>query len=253
MKSAILRRPSGAMVVAIIALVVAASGTAVAATKLVSGDSIIIKGTLSGNRLRKQTLTAAQIRKGSLTAALLRKHTLTGTQLNLKRLGTVPSATNAAHALAATTATSALNASNASNAAELNGQPGSTYLTTANRVGAGRIVTASGSPASVTTVFTSGPFTLTMACTRSGSQVGLILFGSSSEGNSVIDGTFVNANSPIDISPGDLDLAASASPAANKTASIDFEAPSGAHAVVTGADGINSLGVDCWSNFAGIR
>ncbi len=242
MKSAILRRPSGAMVVAIIALVVAASGTAVAATKLVSGDSIIIKGTLSGNRLRKQTLTAAQIRKGSLTAALVRKHTLTGSQINLQRLGTVPSATNAAHATAATTATSALNASNASNAAELNGQPGSTYLTTANRVGAGRIVTAS-APSS-TTIFTSGPFTLTMSC----GDNHLTLIASSTASGAIVDGQPVSTGG-VPLTSWDL---SSSTPWQNGV--IDFEAPNGTSAVVTGAAGINNLvGFDCWANFAGIH
>ena len=39
------------MVVAVIALVVAATGTAVAAGEHVDGDSLIKKGSLSGNRL----------------------------------------------------------------------------------------------------------------------------------------------------------------------------------------------------------
>ena len=50
------------MVVAVIALVVAASGTAVAADHLVAGDSLIKKGSLSGNRLRDHTLTGLQIK-----------------------------------------------------------------------------------------------------------------------------------------------------------------------------------------------
>ena len=123
MRRVFLRRPSGAMVVAIIALVVAVSGTAVAATKMVNGDKVIIKGTLSGNRLRKQTLTGAQIKPHSLTAAQIRAHTLTATQINLNKLGKVNSAKLADRATAAITATAALNANNATNAAELSGQP----------------------------------------------------------------------------------------------------------------------------------
>ena len=96
MKAILRRRPSGAMVVAIIALVLAASGTAIAAG-LVSGDKLIKKGSLSGNRLRK--------------------HTLTGTQINLKKLGKVPSAKKADFAKSAGSATSATNATNATNAA----------------------------------------------------------------------------------------------------------------------------------------
>jgi hypothetical protein len=90
------RRPSAAMVVAIIALVVAASGTAVAATNLTSGDSLIAKHSLSGNRLRN--------------------HTVSGQQIKLGSLGTVPSAAHASTADSATSATSATNATNATNA-----------------------------------------------------------------------------------------------------------------------------------------
>ena len=50
MKALLSRRPSAAMVVSLIALVLAASGTAIAATKLVNGDKLIKKGTLSGSR-----------------------------------------------------------------------------------------------------------------------------------------------------------------------------------------------------------
>jgi hypothetical protein len=79
------------MVVAVIALVVAASGTAVAASKLVSGDSLIKKNSLSGNRLRD----------GSVI----------GSKIKLSSLGTVPSAQNAVNATNATNATTASAAS----------------------------------------------------------------------------------------------------------------------------------------------
>ena len=69
------RRPSAPLVISILALVLAASGSAMAATKLVSGNSLIKKGSLSGNRLQN--------------------HTLTGTQINLSKLGTVPNAAKA--------------------------------------------------------------------------------------------------------------------------------------------------------------
>jgi hypothetical protein len=87
------RRPSAAMLVAIVALVVAASGTAVAASKLVSGNSLIKKNSLSGNRLKNRSVTGAKIVVGSL--------------------GTVPSA---AHASTADSATNATNATNAGSA-----------------------------------------------------------------------------------------------------------------------------------------
>ena len=49
------------MAVALLALVLAATGTAMAASKLVSGDNLIKKGSLSGNRLRNGTVTGKQI------------------------------------------------------------------------------------------------------------------------------------------------------------------------------------------------
>ena len=75
MKDLLRRRPSAAMVVAVTALVVATSGTAVAASQLVNGDHLIRKNSLSGNRLHN--------------------HTLTGLQIRLSELGTVPNAKNA--------------------------------------------------------------------------------------------------------------------------------------------------------------
>jgi hypothetical protein len=71
-------RPSPAMAVAITAVVISMGGTAVAASHLISGDKLIKRGTLSGNRLRS--------------------HTLTGAQINLSRLGQVPDAAHASTA-----------------------------------------------------------------------------------------------------------------------------------------------------------
>jgi hypothetical protein len=81
------RRPSAAMLVAIAALIVASSGTAVAAGALAGGDSLIKKNSLSGNRLRNRSVL--------------------GSKIKLSSLGTVPSAVHAASADTATSATSA--------------------------------------------------------------------------------------------------------------------------------------------------
>lgn len=77
-------RPSPAIAVALAALTVALGGTALAAGRLVNGDSLIKKGSLSGNRLRHATIT--------------------GSQINLHRLGQVPTAAHAATAGSALTA-----------------------------------------------------------------------------------------------------------------------------------------------------
>jgi hypothetical protein len=65
------RRPSAALVISILALILAASGTALAATGLVAGNRLIKPNSLSGNRLVS--------------------HSVTGKQIDLARLGTVPS------------------------------------------------------------------------------------------------------------------------------------------------------------------
>ena len=93
------------MLVAVLALVIAASGTAIAATSLTNGDNLIKKDSLSGNRLRG--------------------HSVTGKQIDLSKLGTVPAASDAATAGAATTAARATTATNAEN---LGGSPPSAYL-----------------------------------------------------------------------------------------------------------------------------
>jgi hypothetical protein len=148
-------RVSPAMVVATVALIAALGQTAVALpiaqlARLVGGDTLIKKGSLSGNRLRK--------------------HTLTGTQINLAKLGTVPAArfatnsTNASHASSADSAAnstnaihagSADNATNASNATRadtagdantLQGNPASAFVHGNGQVISGRLDLANGTP-----------------------------------------------------------------------------------------------------------
>ncbi|MFN8216289.1 MAG: hypothetical protein U0R71_06795 [Solirubrobacterales bacterium] len=75
MKTFKLRRPSPAMVVAVIALVVALGGTAYAAKSI------------NGGAIQKQTIGAGK----------LKHKTLTGYQINLNKLGVVPAAKRAAH------------------------------------------------------------------------------------------------------------------------------------------------------------
>ncbi|HEX8753534.1 MAG TPA: hypothetical protein VF731_08980 [Solirubrobacterales bacterium] len=69
------RRPSPAMVVAVIALVVACAGTAYAAQ------------TINGGAIKKQTIGGGK----------LKPKTLTGYQININKLGIVPAAKRAAH------------------------------------------------------------------------------------------------------------------------------------------------------------
>jgi hypothetical protein len=100
-----LRRPSPAMVVALLALLIALGGTAAAARfGPFRGDRVIVMHSLSGNRLKN--------------------HTITGLQVNLGQLGKVPSAANADTAGSAATANTANTAANAN---QLGGAPPSAY------------------------------------------------------------------------------------------------------------------------------
>jgi hypothetical protein len=90
-----------------------------------------------------------------------------------------------------------------------------------------------------------------MTCTSSAGEVSLTLSGSSTEANSVINGFLVaNANKSQDL--GDTDVSATTSFGIADNVNVDLEAPSGAHAILEGADGVNSLGADCWANWTGI-
>jgi hypothetical protein len=114
MKRLFAQRPSGAMAVALTALVVALGGTAMAAGTLVKGDGLIRKGSLSGNRLRAHTVTGRQISLGTLGAVPLATHALSAdhatTADHATSAITAATATNAADATNATTATTAANA-----------------------------------------------------------------------------------------------------------------------------------------------
>ncbi|HUA04342.1 MAG TPA: hypothetical protein VMB27_10595 [Solirubrobacteraceae bacterium] len=210
------RRPSAALVVAVIALVVAATGTAVAAGERVDGDSLIKKGSLSGNRLRD--------------------HTLTGLQVKLNALGTVPTAKNAD---------------------ELGGKPPSAYLGGGSggggsQIGTNGVVKTAGSPnGTKVTLFTSGPFTVTMTCTDDGTETSSEVDASSSEDQSDLNGTFADANTPTDT---DEDIFGTPDGTSSSTpATIALVAPSGASAIVTGIVGAQSFGTACWADLTGVH
>jgi hypothetical protein len=98
------RRPSPALIVATVALVVAMAGTTYAATQLP-------KNSVGAKQLKSNAVTTAKIKNGAVT----------GPKVNLASLGTVPSATTAA------TAGSAGSAASAANASALGGSPPSAF------------------------------------------------------------------------------------------------------------------------------
>jgi methionine-rich copper-binding protein CopC len=112
------KRPSPAMVVAIIALVAALTGTAFAALgKNSVGSKQLKKNAVTAVKIKSNAITEAKIATNAVTSNKLKDNAVTsdkiangavtGAKVNLSSLGTVPSATSA---------------TNATNAANLTGQ-----------------------------------------------------------------------------------------------------------------------------------
>jgi hypothetical protein len=81
------------------------------------------KNTVGTKQLKKNSVTAAKLKKNSVTGAKVKSQTLTGRNINLAKLGTVPSATLAATATNAISAES-LSAIEATHLVGASGQPG---------------------------------------------------------------------------------------------------------------------------------
>jgi hypothetical protein len=111
MKRPRLARPSPALVIAIIALIVALGGTGYAAVSLP-------KNSVGSKQLKKNAVIGSKIKANAVTGSKVKNGSLTGADINLGTLGTVPNATNAANA---THAGSADNATNAGNSAKTGG------------------------------------------------------------------------------------------------------------------------------------
>ena len=82
-------RPSPAMIVALIALFAALTGSAYAA---------LGKNTVGSKQLKQKAVTTGKIANNAITSVKVAPNSLTGEDVNLGALGTVPSATNAAQA-----------------------------------------------------------------------------------------------------------------------------------------------------------
>jgi hypothetical protein len=107
-------RPSPALVISLIALFVALSGTVYAATKI-NGRLIKVKS-LPGNRLKPGSVPGNRLRPGTISGTSLAPGSVTGAQIDLSTLGQVPSALNAASADSATSAQTAIDAQHAGDA-----------------------------------------------------------------------------------------------------------------------------------------
>jgi hypothetical protein len=103
------RRPSPAMVVSIVALIVALGGTGYAAVVLPANS-------VGSKQLKKNAVSGKKIKKNAVTGAKVKNNSIKGADILESSLGKVPSAANADHATAADNATNATNAANATNA-----------------------------------------------------------------------------------------------------------------------------------------
>lgn len=81
------RRPSPALVISILALVVALGGSAYAESKIGTKD------------IKKNAITAAKIKKNAVTTPKIRKNAITGAKIKEASLGPVPNATDATNAV----------------------------------------------------------------------------------------------------------------------------------------------------------
>jgi hypothetical protein len=125
------RRVSPALVISIIALVLAASGTSFAAAPV----ALLAKalGLNSAQKKQVRSIADKQIAAESSKLSVLRAKsaesaTTATTAINAVTATSATNATNAANATNAVTATSATNATNATNSAELGGLAASSYL-----------------------------------------------------------------------------------------------------------------------------
>jgi hypothetical protein len=100
MKGLLSRRPSPAMGVSIIALVVALAGTSYAATQLP-------KNSVGAKQIKPNAVAAAKIKNDAVTGAKVKDQSLTGGDIDAATLGTVPAAHTADSAKTADTAKSA--------------------------------------------------------------------------------------------------------------------------------------------------
>jgi hypothetical protein len=83
------RRPSPALIISIIALIAALSGTAYAA---------LGKNSVGSRQLKSKSVTTGKIANNAVTSAKVAKETLTGDDIKISQLPSVPNANEAAHA-----------------------------------------------------------------------------------------------------------------------------------------------------------
>jgi hypothetical protein len=118
MKRLLSRRPSPAMIVALLALFVALSGSSYAAVKIGARD--IQRGAVGTRAIANNSIRSGDIRNATVSGADVRDDSLTNADIDNTSLS-AKTAETAARATTATSASTASNATNADNAGKLDG------------------------------------------------------------------------------------------------------------------------------------
>jgi hypothetical protein len=84
------RRPSPALVIAVIALIASLMGTAYAAK--------LGKNSVGSRQLKSKAVKTGKISNNAVTSVKVKNNSLTGADINVDKLGVVPTATSATHA-----------------------------------------------------------------------------------------------------------------------------------------------------------
>lgn len=246
MRSVWRRRPSGPLLISVVALIVAASGTAIAAGRLVSGDKLIAKGTLSGDRLRKHTITALELNlaQAKVPNAAGADHAATaGFAANATSARTAMNATTANTAVTAFSATNAANAVNAKNATTLEGQLPSAFVSSSDVIQTGVVSARAGH---TVTVASFAPFTMTLVCSTNGTNMFADIGVSSTEAGSLAaQKQLATPGLPVDVASDNAPINQLADDDSNV---FEFLAPSGKSYQGVLAFGVNFAGRDCFAN-----
>jgi hypothetical protein len=218
------------MAVALLALFVALGGSSYAAlrigTKQIRNNSVrsvdIKNRTIRGKDIHRRTVRGGNVARRTLSGGNLVRNRVTGTEIRESSLATVPSA------------------SNANNSSALRGLGPSAFVSSGKFVttGSARKLSDGGS----TTLFRSGPFTVTGTCVDGGGggrQVKIAV--TSTESNSSLDGT-PGTTKTIDTFPG-----AAATTYNFKQANVALAAPSGRTLDFVLQYGVNGIGANCWA------
>ena len=171
MKRLLSRRPSPAMIVALLALFVALGGSSYAAVKIGARD--IQRGAVGTRAIANNSIRSGDIRNATVSGADVKDDSLTNADidnehLNAKSAETAARATTAATATTATSASTANSATNADNAGKLDGLDSTDFTrpTCTSQTGALKgVVTIAASPAF------SGAFTAVSGYSCSGQSI----------------------------------------------------------------------------------